>query len=158
TQKELDQLASVTDTFNVIFAVNAAGEVFAAMPDSSFVVGTHLQGTQATKLLDSKDATAISGAFKGPADRSLSIISRPLFLLDGSYGGFVGGAVHLQNGNALQSALDKHHFEDGTYFYIVDETGTVVHHPEHSLIGSSFRSMEPVSAVLRGQTGTQHTT
>src|SRR5690606_28027132 len=60
--------------------------------------------------------------------------------------------------NALQSALDKHHFEDGTYFYIVDETGTVVHHPEHSLIGSSFRSMEPVSAVLRGQTGTQHTT
>src|SRR5690606_1479624 len=95
---------------------------------------------------------------KGPANRWLSIISRPLFLPDGSYGGFVGGAVHLQNGNALQNALDKHHFEEGAYFYIVDETGTVVHHPEHNLIGSSFRGMEPVPAVLGGKTGTKRTT
>lgn len=158
TQKELDQLASVTENFNVIFAVNAAGVVFAAMPDSGFVVGTHLQNEQATRLLASKEATAISGAFKGPADRWLSIISRPLFLPDGSYGGFVGGAVHLQHGNSLQNALDKHHFEDGAYFYIVDETGTVVHHPEHSLIGSSFRGIKPVPAVLGGKTGTQRTT
>ncbi len=157
TQKELDQLASLTNTFNAIIAVDSSGKVFAVRPKSAFLVGTHLQDSQASQLLNAKGETAISVVFKGPDDRWLSIITRPIFATDGSYAGFVGGAMHLQGGSALQNALDKLHYQGGSYFYIVDEMGTLVHHPDQSLIGSSFKDTKPVPAVLRGETGTQRT-
>jgi diguanylate cyclase (GGDEF)-like protein len=157
TQKELEQLASLTDAFNVIVAVDSSGKIFAALPHRASLVGARLQATQATQLLNAKDATAISSVFKGPADRWLSIVSRPIFSPDGSYAGFVGGAMYLQGGSALQNALDKLHYQDGSYFYIVDEVGTVVHHPNHDFIGSSFKDAKPVPAVLRGEVGTQRT-
>lgn len=157
TQREFDQLASVTDTFNTIIAVDLSGKVFAAKPESTFLVDTHLSAPQARELLNAKDDTEISAAFKGPDGRWLSIITHPVFSPNGSYAGFVGGAVHLQNDSALQSALGKLHYQDGSYFYIVDETGTVVYHPQQDLIGSSFKDKKPVLAVLRGETGTQRT-
>jgi diguanylate cyclase (GGDEF)-like protein len=156
-QKELDQLASVTDTFNAVIAVDVSGKIFAARPGSAFPVDAHLQASQARQLLNAKETTVISGAFKGPDNRWLSIIAHPIFSADGGYAGFVGGAVHLQGGSALQNILDKLHYLDGSYFYIVDGQGTVVHHPQLSLIGSSFKAMKPVQAVLRGEAGTQRT-
>lgn len=158
TQAELDQLASVTDIFNAIIAVDLSGKIFAARPEGAFLVDTHLQASQARQLLNGQEAAVISGAFKGPNNRWLSIIAHPIFSPDGSYAGFVGGAVHLQGGSALQNALDKLHYQDGSYFYIVDGMGTVVYHPKQDLIGSSFKDMEPVPAVLRGDSGTQRTT
>ena len=157
TQKEFDQLASVTDAFNAIIAVDSSGKIFAARPKSAFLVDTHLQEPQARQLLNAKEATAISGPFKGPTGRWLSIIAHPIFSPDGSYAGFVGGAVHLQGGSALQNALHKLHYQDGSYFYIVDEVGTVVNHPKQDLIGSSFKDTKPLPAVLHGEGRTQRT-
>lgn len=157
TQKELNQLASVTDAFNAIIAVDTSGRIFAATPHSAFVVGTRLQAPQARQLLNAQETTAISGAFKGPAGHWLSMIARPIFAPNGGYAGFVGGAVHLQGGSALQNALHKTHYQDGAYFYIVDSEGRVVHHPQQGLIGSSFQNMKPVPAVVRGEAGTQRT-
>lgn len=157
THKELDQLSGVTDAFNAIIAVDLTGKVFAAKPSAEFPVGTRLQAPQARELLDAKDTPAISGAFKGPGDRWLIVISRPIFL-DGSYAGFIGGGVYLQGGSALQNALDELHYLDRSYFYIVDDTGAVVYHPDQDLIGSSFKDSKPVSAVLHGEVGTERTT
>lgn len=157
TQNELEQVARITDSFNTIIAVDSSGKIFAAMPKNAPLVGTHLQASQARQLLNVKKAAAISGAFKGSTDRWLSIIAHPVFSPDGSYAGFVGGAVYLQGGSALQSTLDKLHYQDGSYFYIVDEMGTVIYHPDQGLIGSSFKDTQPVSAVLRGEVGTQRT-
>lgn len=156
-QKELDQLASVTDTFDALIAVDVSGKIFATRPASVFPLNVDLQASQARQLLNAKEATVISGAFKGPDNRWLSIIAHPIFSPDGGYAGFVGGAVHLQGGSALQNVLDKLHYLDGSYFYIVDGQGTVVYHPQLSLIGSSFKAMKPVQAVLRGEAGTLRT-
>ena len=156
TQKELDQVSSVTDTFNAIIAVDSTGKIFVAEPAGEFPVGSYLQASQARALLDAEGQAAISGAFRGPGDRWLIIISQPIFT-DGSYAGFVGGAVYLQGGSALQNALNKLHYQDRSYFYIVDETGAVVYHPDPELIGTSFKGSKPVSAVLRGEVGTERT-
>lgn len=155
TQKELEQLAGITDTFNALIAVDASGEIFAAKPESAFSLNTHWQEAQAGQLHNSKRTTTISGALQGPNGRWLSLITHPIFSPDGSYAGFVGGAVYLQGGSALQNTLAQLHYQDGAYFYIVDEAGTVVLHPEQGLIGSSFKNTMPVPAVLRGETGTQ---
>lgn len=155
THEELTQVASVSDAFNTLIAVDASGRLFASLKDGAFPVGAHLQAAQTRRLLDAKDSTAISAAFKGPSGRWLSMITRPLYS-EGQYAGFIGGAVHLQSGSALQNALHKLHDQDGAYFYIIDDLGTVVHHPDHNLIGTSFLNTAPVPAVLRGEVGTQH--
>ncbi|NYT80037.1 GGDEF domain-containing protein [Alcaligenaceae bacterium] len=154
-RKELDQLASITDAFNTIIAVDSSGKITAARPESEFSVGAGLQAFQARQLLDAKEATAISGALKGPGGQWLSIIAHPIFSPHGSYAGFVGGAVHLQGSSALQNALDQLHYQDGSYFYIVDEKGTIAYHPNQRLIGLSLKDTQPVQMVLRGQAGTQ---
>lgn len=155
TKKELVQLASITDSFNAIIAVDSSGKIFAAAPANAHMVGTHLLAAQARQLLNAKESVAISSAFKGPDDRWMSIIASPIFSHDGSYAGFVGGVIYLQGDSALQNTLDKLHYQHGSYFYIVDEKGTVVHHPHHNLIGSSLKNIESVPAVLRGEMGTQ---
>lgn len=155
TRKEIEQLDSVTDAFNAIIAVDISGKIFAARSEDAFVVDTYLQPRPAKQLLNATETTAISGPFKGPNNIWMSIIAQPIFYADGSHAGFVGGAVHLEGGSALKNALDKLHYQDGFYFYLVDETGNAVYHPNRDLIGSSFKSISPVSAVLRGEAGTQ---
>lgn len=157
TQKELDQLASVTDTFNAIIAVDLSGKIFASGPKSAFLVGTDLQAPEARQLLNAKETTAISSPFEGRSGRWLSIIAHPIFSSDGSYAGFIGGAVYLQGDSALQNALDKLHYQDGPYFYIEDEMGTIVYPPKQDFTGSSIKDMKPVPAVLHGETGAQPT-
>lgn len=157
TQKELYQLASITDAFNAVIAVDISGKIFATGPETAFLVDTHLKAPQAKQLLAAIETIKTSGAFKGPSDRWMSIIAHPVFSADGNYAGFVGGVVHLQGGSALRNALDKLNYHDGSYFYIVDAAGTVVYHPDQDFIGSSFKNMKPVPAVLRGEAGTQRT-
>lgn len=157
TRNEIDQLSVFTDTFNAVIAVDSTGKIFAAEPAGAFTVGSELQASHARELLKAVDIAAISGPFKGPGDRWMIIISHPIFT-EGGYAGFIGGAVYLQGGSALQSALDKLHYQDSSYFYIVSETGAVVYHPDPGLIGSSFKNSRPVSAVLRGEVGTERST
>lgn len=157
TQNELDQLARVTDTFNAIIAVDKSGKIFAARSENAFFVDTHLQTPQTAQWHDAIENVEISGAMRGPSGRWMSMIAHPIFSSDGNYAGFVGGIVHLQGNSALQNTLDKLHYHDGSYFYIVDRTGSIVYHPDPDLIGSSFQNIKPVSAVLRGEAGTQRT-
>ena len=157
TQKEIEQLASVSDAFNAIIAVDLTGKIIAARAKDAFAVDTHLRAPSARQLLNATETTAISGAFKGPNGLWMSIIAHPILYPDGRHAGFVGGAVHLQGGNALKKALDKLHYQDGYYFYIVDEVGTAIYHPDQDLIGSSFKNISPVPAVLHGEAGTWRT-
>ncbi|HUH88083.1 MAG TPA: sensor domain-containing diguanylate cyclase [Pusillimonas sp.] len=160
TQQELEQLASITDSFNALIAVDSTGKIFAAIAHNSSVagaslVGTSLQTPQARALLEVKNSVGISGAIMGRSGRWISFISHPIFAPDGSYAGFIAGAVHLHGSSALKNALDKHHYQDGSYFYIVDDSGSAVYHPQQSLIGTSFGDRPPVQAVLKGESRTQ---
>ena len=152
TQKELAQLASLTDMFNAIMAVDTHGHVIASLPGTAFPVGMQLQAVQSWQVLQSK---AISGAFKGPLDQWLSIMARPFFNPDNTVAGFVVGVLHLQGDSALQNALDKLHYQDGSYFLIVDERGQVVYHPHQKMIGDMLSMSTPVVSALQGYSGTQ---
>lgn len=158
TQKELEQLASITAAFNAIVAVDASGTIFAAVPRQLGLVGTQLQTPQARQLLNAKEITAVSDPFKSPRGRWLSVIAHPVFSSDGKYGGFIGGAVFLQSESALQNTLEEHQYLDGSYFYIVDRAGIVMQHPKQALIGTSFRDKTPVAMVLQGKSGMQRIT
>src|SRR5690606_37116690 len=89
----------------------------------------------------------------GPNGSWMTIIAHPIFSSEGDYAGFVGGTVLLQSGSALQNTLSKLDYQEGTYFYIVDEEGTVVHHPTQDLIGTRSKDIRSVSTMLHGKEG-----
>ncbi|MGE4369159.1 MAG: sensor domain-containing diguanylate cyclase [Burkholderiaceae bacterium] len=157
TQNELDQLASVTNAFVAVFAVDASGKIFAAQPQDGFKVGTSLASNQALRMFNGSGDIAVSSPFQGPKNRWLSLIARPLFSSEGQPAGLVGGVVHLENDSALQNALSKYHYQEGSYFYIIDSHGMVVYHPDRNLIGTWLNDSAPVKAALRGGVGTQQT-
>ncbi len=154
-QNEFDQLASITDAFDAVIAVDISGKIIAAQPEGAFL-NAFLEAPQARELLNAREAAAISGAFKGPGDRWMSIVAHPVFSSDGGYAGFVGGTVLLQSGSALQSTLTKLHYQEGAYFYIVDAERKIVYHPTQGLIGSRSEDMESAPAVPPGGRGTQY--
>ncbi len=155
TRHELEQLSAITEAFTATFAVDASGEVFASWPQGAFHLGTRLQAAEARMLLQAHQATAVSGVFKDPAGNRLILIASPIFSAAGSYAGFVGGTIKLQGTSALQNALDKLHYQEGSYFMIVDASGNLVYHPDQSLLGSSSRDSKAVAAALRGEAGTE---
>lgn len=148
-QQELDQLASVTDAFNAVIVVDKSGKVTASKPDTD-LLNFVLEAPQARQLLNAHESTAVSGVFKGPSGRWLTIIAHPVSTSDGGYAGFVGGIVFLQSGSALQQALRELRVQVGAYFYIVDEDDAVVYHPAQELIGSPIEDMESGPQVLPG--------
>lgn len=154
-RKELDQLSSVTDAFSALIVVDISGKVIAAKPNNAFF-NSLSEAPRASELLNARQTTAISGPFKGPRGSWMTLIAHPVFSSEGGYAGFVGGTVLLQSGSALQNTLGKLDYQEGTYFYIVDEKGTVVYHPAQDLIGSRSKDIRSVPTMLRGKAGTQH--
>src|SRR5690606_19302185 len=146
-RKELHQLASVTDSFNALIVVDISGKIIAAKPSNTFF-NSLSEVPQARELLNARRTTAISGPFKRPNGSWMTIIAHPIFSSEGDYAGFVGGTVLLQSGSALQNTLSKLDYQEGTYFYIVDEEGTVVHHPTQDLIGTRSKDIRSVSTML----------
>ena len=157
TQKELEQLTSVTDVFNTLIALDASGKIFATEPPDALAIGTIMATEHTQRPLNSVESAGISGPVLGPKNRWISVIAQPIFSAKGRYAGLVGGVIHLGNGSALQNALNKYHYDDGSYFYIINAHGVVVYHPDLNLIGTSLTDSETVKAALRGGVGTQRT-
>lgn len=157
-QNELEQLASLTNSFNVLIVVGATGETIASISRHAAAQGAQHPPSLAWLPQTDIKSSAIIGPIKGPTGRWITLIAHPLFLPDGSYAGFIGGVLHLHSDSSLQAVLNAHRSPDIPYFYIVNNAGTVVYDPTKSLIGSSLKDTAAVQAVLRGEAGSLHIT
>ncbi|NGM86535.1 diguanylate cyclase [Parapusillimonas sp. SGNA-6] len=151
---ELEQLAGVTQAFNAVMAVDASGTIVAAVPEHTAQTGAELKTPEGRKLLEAREKAVITRPFKNEAGNWIMMLAHPTFSSEGAYTGFIAGQIHLRNGNGLQAALGEHRYKDGSYFYVVDDEGNVIHHPVMQAIGQSYRDRPAVAAVLRGERGT----
>jgi diguanylate cyclase (GGDEF)-like protein len=139
-------------------AVDASGTLLAALPEHVAGTSALLKTPQGGRLLEAREKTVITNPFRNEAGNWIIMMAHPTFSSDGVYTGFVAGQIHLRNGNGLQTALGEHHYKDGSYFYVIDDAGNVIHHPVMEAIGDSYRDRPEVAAVLRGERGTIITT
>lgn len=153
-QAELEQVAAVSEAFNALIVVDKSGEIFAShFRAVTSVTAAQLQKALPFEHLDTTRSTLIIGPFRGASGRWLSLIAHPIFLADGSYAGYVAGALSMQSESTLQNVLNAHHSQEQSYFYIVNNEGTVVYHPTLSLIGTSLKDTPAVQALMRNETG-----
>ncbi|SSW66828.1 sensor domain-containing diguanylate cyclase [Achromobacter agilis] len=151
---EAARLQEQTDSFNSVAIIRADGTVLAASQSLRGFVGTRVDNDgsraalQARKPLISKPYVSLSGNL-------LINVSHPIHADNGRYLGYIAGTIYLRSEGALHMLLGKHHYQDGSYLYVVDQEGRLIYHQDTARIGEDVRSNPVVTAVMRGQAGSQ---
>lgn len=151
-QVELARLLKQTDSFNATIFVDKNGKVRAVSPSSLNLVNTYIEGEKALEPL-TRQQTYISEPFLSPVGNLIVSITSPVFDNQKKFVGFVGGAIYLQEKNILNQILDKHHHNDDSYTYVVDQNGHIIFHKDLTRIGEKVIDNQIVDAVLAGISG-----
>lgn len=97
---------------------------------------------------------SISPPYIGPTGRYLVTVSQPLFSADGTYHGIIAGSIYLKEENRLGEILGtQSRKDDGSYFYVIDESGKYVYYPNGRLIGEEVTDKMVQRAFSSGGSG-----
>jgi diguanylate cyclase (GGDEF)-like protein len=149
----VSRLQAETDNFNSILAVGADGRVLAAAPASLSPVGSRVD-TERIKSALAARAPTLARPFQSTLSHRWQILfTQPIFSQDHRYLGFLAGSLYLHERNALQNLLGVHFYRNGSYLYVVDDTGTLLYHPQTERIGEHITGNAAIDEVIRGRDG-----
>ncbi|TJY41122.1 diguanylate cyclase [Cohnella pontilimi] len=140
--------------FNSILYVDSNRVVRQTSLQNQVTKGTQLTSA-ASRLANESKVPLISEPYIGTTGRLILLITSPVFRKDGTYAGFVGGTIYLQEDNALSRLLGHHFYGNGSYMYVVDATGHLIFHPDKNRINEAVKNNPVIENVLRGQSGAQ---
>jgi len=139
--------------FNSIFIVDQNRVVQAVSPSLTGVsIGQQLSSDASQRALALKKPF-ISNPYRGVTGKLLVLISYPIFDASGGYKGFVGGSIYLEGDNILNNMLEKHYHDNGSYVYVVDNTGHLIFHPNRQRLGEDVSKNKVVAKLLKGKEG-----
>ena len=140
-----------SDSFNSVGIVGADGVILAASRNfRGFLARVDSPGSRAA--LQARQAL-ISPPYVSIAGNLLITLSHPIYSRDGRYRGYIAGSIHLRNESALQELLGRHHYQDGSYLYVVDRDGKLIYHVDPSRLGEDVSHNPVVAAVKQGESG-----
>ncbi|AXI00483.1 GGDEF domain-containing protein [Sporosarcina sp. PTS2304] len=150
----VERVRMQTSTFNSVSIVSAEGVVQAVSPPSLKLIGEKLTSIGARQALKEK-RPLISQPYVGITGELIVYISVPLLTDDGTYRGFLGGAIYLNKPNILEKILGDHFYENGSYVYVVDKEGSLIYHQLENRLKDDVSSNEVVQKVITGISGSQ---
>ncbi|CAB3707647.1 sensor domain-containing diguanylate cyclase [Achromobacter piechaudii] len=138
--------------FNSTVVVSPTGKVIAASSSYPQLLGQQLTSEPSREAIRSQQP-AISEPYQSNNGRWLILYSHPIFSRDYRYLGYIAGTLYLHEDNALDRLLDKHFYRDDSFLYVVDRNGTLIYHPDRSLLGHKAPDSALFAAARRGETG-----
>ncbi|UUZ84886.1 cache domain-containing protein [Paenibacillus sp. P26] len=155
-QEILDDLELIRNTsgyFNSILWVDEVGVLREVTPYAIGKVGQRLTSEAALESLSSR-RPYLSSPYIGSTGRLIVLMSEPIFNPDGTYGGFVGGTIYLQEDNVLSAILGNSQVDAiGTYYYVVDRKGRLLYHPDLGRLGEDASGNPVIGKLMQGGTG-----
>lgn len=151
---EVARLHDQTDNFNTVGLVGADGTVLATSQTLHGFLGTRVDNEGSRAALQQRKPL-ISKPYVSLTGNLLINLSQPIHAENGRYLGYVSGTIYLRSEGALHSLLGKHHYQDGSYLYVVDSDGKLIYHTDTSRIGENVTANPVVAAVIRGKAGAQ---
>ena len=150
-----DSWASRSIYFNSMIVVDKNLVIRAISPQFTGAhVGDRLT-SEAAKMALMQKRPLVSAPYKAKTGRMIILVSVPIMERSGDYQGFVGGTIYLQEDNVLSKTLNKHFYDNGSYMYVVDNTGQIIYHPQSKRVGNDARKNAVVQKLLAGQSGAQ---
>ncbi|WP_458118978.1 sensor domain-containing diguanylate cyclase [Paenibacillus sp. Z6-24] len=154
-QSNLDYFRNSGSFFNAVFLIKPDKTIALNSPASLNQAGTKLTTAASMDALIAKRPT-ISRPYIGKINRTIILMSHPLFTSAGEYKGMLAGALYLQQDNRLKELLGTNSRKtDGSYFYVVDRKGNIIYHPDSSMINTNMQQNKVVQALMQGQSGRQ---
>ncbi|HHF3083554.1 TPA: diguanylate cyclase [Vibrio diabolicus] len=150
--EEAERLRKQTKSFNSVVVVNAKGVIISVSPETLQVKGVKLVGERKRQSLNAQ-APVVTEPFISPAGNYLLTISYPIFSQSNEYLGYIGGTIYLEKDNILAELLSQHAYKDGSFLYVVDESNTLIYHPDKSRVGEVINDNMAINAVTMGQRG-----
>ncbi|MNX43736.1 putative diguanylate cyclase YedQ [compost metagenome] len=138
--------------FNSSMVVSPAGKVIAVSSANPNLLGQHLTSEASQHAIRSQQP-AISEPYQANSGRWVILYSHPIFSRDYRYLGYIAGTLYLHEDNVLDRLLDKHFYRDDSYLYVMDRNGTLIYHPDRSLLGRKAPDYDGFAAARRGETG-----
>lgn len=147
-----------SEYFNSIVIADANRVVQAYSPHNIGIsIGDKLDSKQSEEAVITKTPFISEPYRTTKTGRLIILVSAPIVDHDGTYKGFVGGTIYLEEENVLSTTLKKHFFGDGSYVYVVDKKGDLIFHSEQERVGQHIKN-EAVQKVISGQSGSQEVT
>ncbi|MEK0312695.1 sensor domain-containing diguanylate cyclase [Cohnella sp. 56] len=154
----LDYTRGSMSFFNSIALVDDKGKITAISPNKGDLVGQLLTSAAAKQAL-SERVPLVSEPYVALTKRLLVLVSYPIFDADGTYRGFVSGTIYLHESNVLQTILGTQESNmNGSYYYVVDNRGNVIYHPDKSRIGDNVAVNGAVAEIMQGRGGQKEIT
>ncbi|MGK9064247.1 diguanylate cyclase [Stutzerimonas chloritidismutans] len=151
---EADRLRRQTDSFNAVLITDAHGVVRATAPNTGRLVGQKLDSPGAREALLER-RPLISSPYVSAIGELVVLISHPITAEDGTYLGYIGGAIYLKDRNILNSLLGDHFYLDGSYLYAVDRSRRLLYHPDPARLGTVVGDNPVIDKVLQGNAGSE---
>lgn len=118
-----------TQYFNSIIVADSNLIIRALSPHTIGIeLGDQLTSTQ-SKMAVALKKPFISEPYRATTGRFIILISAPIIDKSGTYKGFVGGTIYLEDKNVLSTMLKEHFFGNGSYVYVVEKDGDIIFHP-----------------------------
>lgn len=141
--------------FNSIIMVDPNNKVQAVSSrNGGMKVGTVLSSAASRQAIEQK-RHLISEPYLGVTNRLIVLVSAPIFDDEGSYLGFIGGSIYLEESNVLSKMLNEHFYGNGSYVYVTDQLGQLLFHPDKTRLLEIIKDNEVLNRALSGQSGAQ---
>ena len=148
TRRQQEQLGH----FNSSVAVSPQGKVIAVSSSYPQLLGAQLTSDASQEAIRSK-MPIISEPFKTSSGRWVILYSHPIFSRDYRYLGYIAGTLYLHEDNVLDRLLGQHFYRDDSFLMVVDRQGTLIYHPDRSMLGKTAPDNDVFAAARRGETG-----
>ncbi|CAI6065003.1 sensor domain-containing diguanylate cyclase [Cohnella sp. JJ-181] len=154
----LDFMRGSMSFFNSIALVDEHGKVKAISPDNGDLVGQVLTSVSVQQALRERQPL-VSEPYVAVTKRLIVLVTYPIFDEQATYRGFVSGSIYLDEGNVVQTILGTQEANmNGSYYYVVDNRGNIIYHPDKSRIGENVAENKAVAEIMQGKGGQMATT
>ncbi len=151
-ERELNRLQQQANLFNSTVLVDNEGFIVSTSKNITKAEGVQIKDEAILHSIN-KVQPFITKPFLSLKGNYLLCISYPIFSPNKEYLGYLGGTIYLKDNNVLKSLLDDHSHSDGSYLYVVDNSKTIIYHPDSTLIGKVVEDNEGVNSALEGKDG-----
>jgi len=139
-QSEVDRLREQTASFNSVVIVDAQSQVRAISPESLKLEGMQLTTETARQALKERKPLISQPAISA-ANNLMVFVSTPIWSKDGTYLGYIGGALYLKKKSIMNALLGEQFYRDGSSLYVVDKQNQVLYHQNAQLIGQTIEPL-----------------
>lgn len=152
--KTLSLIQNSSDYFNSMALTDETGLLLSMSPYSLVSVGKYVRSESAKAAIRAR-TSYISEAYITPYTKNRIIfLSEPIFDTNRKYRGILSGSILLQQNNILNLSFGNQlKTSDGSYFFIVDDKGTLLFHPDIKRIGEDISKNKVVQKLIKDQSG-----